>query len=152
MRKFLIGMLVMSQFGCATIIKGDKQSIGISSNPSGARVQYSGGIAITPSALNLETDQNYTLTLKKEGCEEASAVITKKPSGWLWGNIVLGGIIGLIVDFATGAAYKLSPENVHVVFQCHDLKPSAQETSNEAETQDESKKNKKNLRHFGYPD
>ena len=33
-------------------------------------------------------------------------------SGWYWGNIVFGGLIGmLIVDPATGAMYKL-PEGV----------------------------------------
>ena len=33
-------------------------------------------------------------------------------SGWVWGNILFGGIIGLIVDASTGAMYKLTPEQV----------------------------------------
>jgi hypothetical protein len=38
-------------------------------------------------------------------------------SGWVWGNIVFGGLIGLVVDASTGAMYKLTPEQVHAQFQ-----------------------------------
>ena len=30
----------------------------------------------------------------------------------MWGNIVFGGIIGLVVDAASGGLYELSPEQV----------------------------------------
>lgn len=33
-------------------------------------------------------------------------------SGWVWGNIVFGGIIGLAVDAISGGLYRLSPEQV----------------------------------------
>ena len=30
-------------------------------------------------------------------------------SGWVWGNLLFGGVIGLAVDAITGGLYKLSP-------------------------------------------
>ena len=38
--------------------------------------------------------------------------MTRKTNSWVWGNIVIGGLIGLVVDSATGAMYKLTPEQV----------------------------------------
>ena len=39
--------------------------------------------------------------------------LTRKTNGWVWGNIVFGGIIGLIIDASSGAMYKLTPEQVN---------------------------------------
>ena|SRR5712691_7888642 len=38
--------------------------------------------------------------------------LTRSVSGWVWGNIVFGGLIGLAVDAIDGAFYNLSPEQV----------------------------------------
>ncbi len=38
--------------------------------------------------------------------------LTKKTNGWVWGNIVFGGLIGLAIDASTGGMYKLTPEQV----------------------------------------
>ena len=38
--------------------------------------------------------------------------LTKSVSGWVWGNILAGGLIGLAVDAITGGLYNLSPEQV----------------------------------------
>ena len=40
------------------------------------------------------------------------ATITRSTSGWVWGNIVFGGLIGLAVDAISGGLYKLKPEQV----------------------------------------
>ncbi len=34
-------------------------------------------------------------------------------SGWVWGNIFFGGLIGLAVDAITGGLYNLSPEQIN---------------------------------------
>ena len=36
--------------------------------------------------------------------------------GWLFGNILIGGLIGIAIDFLTGSAYKLTPTTVDVDF------------------------------------
>ena len=38
--------------------------------------------------------------------------LTRGTSGWIWGNIVFGGIVGLAVDAISGSLYKLSPAQV----------------------------------------
>ena len=43
--------------------------------------------------------------------------------GWIWGNILLGGIVGLIVDPMTGAACKL-PDYASVL-ECDPIPPLA---------------------------
>lgn len=35
--------------------------------------------------------------------------LTKSVSGWVWGNIIFGGLIGLAVDAITGGLYNLNP-------------------------------------------
>jgi hypothetical protein len=35
-------------------------------------------------------------------------------SGWVWGNIAFGGLIGLGVDFISGGAYQLYPDNLRL--------------------------------------
>ena len=39
------------------------------------------------------------------GCN--SSTVQSSLDGWLWGNLVFGGLVGLVVDPATGAACKL---------------------------------------------
>ena len=40
------------------------------------------------------------------------ATLTRGVSGWVWGNIVIGGLIGLAVDAISGGLYKLTPEQM----------------------------------------
>jgi hypothetical protein len=47
-----------------------------------------------------------------DGYESEQISIRKSTSGWVWGNIVFGGLIGLAVDASTGGMYKLSPTQV----------------------------------------
>ncbi len=47
------------------------------------------------------------------GYQPFDMVIERKVSGWIAGNIIFGGIIGLAVDIATGGMYKLSPAQVN---------------------------------------
>jgi hypothetical protein len=38
--------------------------------------------------------------------------LIRKVDGWIAGNIVFGGLIGLAVDAITGGMYKLTPEQI----------------------------------------
>ncbi len=58
--------------------------------------------------------QTYTIVLSKEGFEDQVISVRSSMDGWYWGNILIGGLIGmLIVDPITGAMFKL-PESVAV--------------------------------------
>lgn len=52
-----------------------------------------------------------------DGYQPLEMGLTRSVSGWVWGNIVFGGIIGLAVDAITGGLYKLSPEQVSAQLQ-----------------------------------
>lgn len=111
----LLVCLAMTFSSCASIMHGGgSQTVGLASNPTGAAVTIEGQKYTTPARVDLKRNQNYTGIVEKEGYETASFTITKKISGWIWGNIVFGGIIGLVVDLAIGGAHNLAPENVTV--------------------------------------
>jgi len=96
--------------GCATIIHGSDQVLELQSVPSGATVRVSNGMVFTtPSSTKLKRNQDYILTFSKEGYQTQVIPVNSVLSGWVAGNIILGGIIGGGVDLATGAAYTLTP-------------------------------------------
>ena len=39
--------------------------------------------------------------------------LRRSTSGWVWGNLVFGGLPGLAVDAITGGLYKLEPTQVN---------------------------------------
>ncbi len=112
----VIVVLAAQLSACASIINGRTQSVGISSSPAGARalVNPVGTTVITPSQVELRRNTSYTILVEKDGYEPGSATVSSGPSAWLLGNILIGGLIGLAVDFITGGAWKLTPETVSV--------------------------------------
>lgn len=100
---------------CASVINGRTQDIGISSNPAGATIKVDGITkGMTPCNLLLKRNESHTVTIEKEGYHPASATLTKSCSGWVWGNVLIGGLVGLGVDAITGGMWTLEPENVQV--------------------------------------
>jgi len=100
--------------GCATLVSGDRQNIRFTSTPQGAQIAIDSvpsGVTPTMIPVGTENDHSYTLTL--DGYEPAFGVLTRDYNGYVLGNILLGGGIGLIVDLISGAAWELTPEFVH---------------------------------------
>ena len=55
------------------------------------------------------------VTLSLSGYEQAQ--ISIEPSGmngWIWGNLVFGGLIGILIDSVDGAATNLKPGEINV--------------------------------------
>ena len=116
----VVSFLVISAMiaGCATIMQGTTQEIGISSTPTGATVKINNQVkGKTPIILDLKRKNNHIVTIELPGYMPYEATFTKSVSGWVWGNIVFGGLIGLVVDFAAGGIYKLTPTEVKAVLQ-----------------------------------
>ncbi len=102
--------------GCATIMHGSSQEIGIQSRPSGAKVIIDNiEFGKTPVVAKLSRKDNHIVHITLEGYQDFDATITRSTSGWVWGNIVFGGLIGLAVDAISGGLYKLTPEQVESV-------------------------------------
>jgi len=98
---------------CATIIHGSKQSVSISSNPSKANVTIDGKeMGITPLTLKLARAEHHTVVINLAGYMPYETKLTRKVDGWIAGNIIFGGLIGLVIDAAGGGMYKLTPDQV----------------------------------------
>jgi PEGA domain len=105
--------LLMALTGCCSIIHGTRQDVGISSTPTGAMVKIdnvpSGN---TPLVAKLTRKDNHVVHVELAGYQPVDMTLTRGVSGWVWGNLVFGGLIGLAVDAIDGAFYNLSPEQV----------------------------------------
>ncbi|MDA9056417.1 PEGA domain-containing protein [Flavobacteriaceae bacterium] len=110
---FLLFTILITS-SCATIISGSRQTIKISSEPSSAKVYINEiEVGTTPLEKSLKRNQKYQLLIKLDGYQPYETLISKEFNAWYLGNILFGGIIGLILDPITGAMYKLTPEEIH---------------------------------------
>jgi hypothetical protein len=111
--------------GCATIVHGGPRQVSVASTPPGATVSiYDRNNALvetntTPFVAQLPTKygyfkgQRYRLVFELPAHAPAEVKLEPSLSGWYFGNIVFGGLIGmLIVDPLTGAMYNLTPEKI----------------------------------------
>ena len=108
---------------CASIVSKSNYPITINSNPSKANIAITDkqGVEIysgkTPATLKLRAGSGffgkaqYQVKFEKNGFDSKTVPVHFKLDGWYFGNILLGGVVGmLIVDPATGAMYKLDTE------------------------------------------
>ncbi len=108
----MLGIVVLLS-GCATIIHGSKQTVGIASNPTKATVTVDGQeFGQTPVNASLSRKDNHIVVINLEGYSPYETTLTRKVDGWIAGNIVIGGLIGLAVDAITGGMYKLTPDQI----------------------------------------
>jgi uncharacterized protein YceK len=99
--------------GCATVIHGTRQDVGISSTPTGASVTIDNlQSGTTPVFAKLRRKENHVVRISLPGYQPTDLTLTSSVSGWVWGNIAIGGLIGLAVDAISGGMYKLSPQEL----------------------------------------
>jgi predicted small secreted protein len=104
--------------GCATIATGKYQDIVVTSDPSGAEVTSSTGRrTITPGTLTLRRSEPCVLVARLEGHPELQRHLTRTTEGWVWGNILLGGVVGVVVDVASGSHKKIKENEVFFDFE-----------------------------------
>ena len=120
--KKISSLLVIAVFlsSCASIVSKSDWPVTINSNPEQAKITITNedGLKMytgtTPTTLTLKAGKayfdglDYTVVFEKEGYEKQTIIISSKLNGWYLGNILFGGLIGiLIVDPLTGAMWKL---------------------------------------------
>jgi len=102
--------------GCATIMQGTTQSVGISSTPTGATVTINNvEKGKTPVIVDLRRKDQHFVKIQMPGYMPYETTFTRSTSGWIWGNIVFGGLIGLAIDAMAGGLYKLTPTEINAV-------------------------------------
>lgn len=115
MKKLVIAgsgiFLIMMLNGCASIVHGTRQKETFLSKPSSATIRINSAYrGKTPITVNLDRAKEHTVNISLPGYKPANFKLTKKVSGWFFGNIFLGGIIGIAVDATNGAIYNLVPD------------------------------------------
>jgi hypothetical protein len=104
----------------------------VSSDPPGAAVTVVCGDVtndsklVTPAVVTVHRKPEHcTITLSKDGYDAKSVALSRTVSGWYFGNIIFGGVIGLIVDATNGAMYNRSPAGIDVT-----LRPGGENPTN----------------------
>jgi hypothetical protein len=108
-------LLAGTTAGCGAIFNGSSQTVSARSAPEGAQITVEpGGMKYTtPTEMSLERKNSYVLTFRKAGYSDASVTVRKKASaGIIILDVLFTGLIGVIVDAATGSWNSLSPEDV----------------------------------------
>lgn len=106
---FAFGALGLALSGCATIIDGSSQKIGITTGEvTGARCTLSNGAGqwsvITPGKVKVERSKHdMKVVCSKPGLADATATIPSDLNGWALVNFAILDLPGLGVDAATGA-------------------------------------------------
>ena len=106
MRK-LSALLFLPLTACATMMGGAGPAhVPIDSVPQGAIVSYDGAnVGVTPCTVVM-TARCSRVTLTREGFHEQVVEAGKSVNGAILGNLLFGGIVGLALDGAAGAAVR----------------------------------------------
>jgi hypothetical protein len=117
--------IVMPCLGCASATRGTTESISIASTPPGATADVSGldnpTACVTPCVVQVKRNADITVSINKPGYEPQVIPLTKEVAGsgaaGFAGNVLVGGLVGMGVDAATGAAMDHKPNPVTVTLQ-----------------------------------
>ncbi len=116
----LIASLILFAFisiyltSCATIATGTNQLVTLNCNVDGADIKLD-GILVGKTPFTGEIEKNgKVITVEAEGYKTHQIALSTTMEGMFWGNIIIGGTIGSITDFASGAAYKYAPASFQV--------------------------------------
>lgn len=111
--------------GCATIVHlGGSEELNVTSEPSGAKVVVDGmERGITPVAVDVERKKPHKILVSKDGYQESQLSVDSSLSWWIAGNIVFGGLVGLLVDVLSGGGYTIDPDKLAVTLQSSSIGP-----------------------------
>ncbi len=115
--------LTMTLPACATITRGTTQPFTIESSPPSARASTSNGFTCdsTPCTLRMPRKDGFSVNVSKEGYVPETRAVNSAMSGGgtmaLLGNVIFGGLVGIIVDVVNGSTNDLSPDPLVVTLQ-----------------------------------
>ena len=116
----LVG-LALACSACATVVGGTTQEVFIESEPTGAacKVDRMGAnVAVvnsTPGRVNVSrSKETMIVSCTRDGYEQSNEVLVSSFTGATVGNILLGGVVGIVVDAASGANNKY-PDRIMIV-------------------------------------
>ncbi|WP_435418674.1 hypothetical protein WAB17_03650 [Parerythrobacter aurantius] len=106
----LAAVAAFATSGCATVLNGTSTDYSTESRPEGADVKFTNGASCTtPCELEFKRKDDLRADITKEGFKPTYVLIQSKLGGSAFGNILLGGGVGAIVDGSNGASNRLYP-------------------------------------------
>jgi len=110
-------VVYFSATGCATIMNGDMVGVPVKTHPSEAKLFVHGREYTSPSTVEVPRGEgDFQLQLSKPGFKTGCVKLEESMDIWYAGNLIFGGLIGLILDPLTGDAYDVEPEEVEYWF------------------------------------
>lgn len=132
-----VAILVYSS-GCATIVTGggEDQSVRVASMPKGADVFVDDQlVGQTPISLRLTRKDDHMVRVQKAGYVPYERHVKSGFNPWMIGNVLFGGIIGIVVDAVSGTNPALSPTNISAKLkEAPSAAPSAAPSPSPSET------------------
>lgn len=118
--------------GCATVTRGTSQDFTVVTEPPGARAEGSNGLVCveTPCTFHrVDREVAFTMTISKPGYVTSTHQIEHQAMGGgsagFLGNILIGGVVGMIVDANSGATQDLFPNPLTVTLAPEGAAPAA---------------------------
>lgn len=134
-------LALLAVAACASVADGVSQNITVTTDPDGAKcdlVREGKSIGIvnpTPGTINVDKDaDDITITCERDAYLATDTTITSKFTGATFGNIILGGGIGILIDAASGANNRY-PERVDVIMTPAVFRSAAERDSHFAKLQ-----------------
>ena len=118
----LVVLAPMGLGGCASVTRGWSEQMQINSQPEGAEVRTSlNQQCVTPCTLTVQRKDEFSVSFAKPGYQPQTVQVTTRVAGGgaagFAGNILVGGVIGMGVDAASGATLEHFPNPVVAVLQ-----------------------------------
>jgi hypothetical protein len=101
----LILLSVLSLSGCATLLRGPRQTLTFQTVPTGAQVKVDGRSYVSPARVSLLRKDQHYVVIKKWGYRTLEFTLDPEWDGIsLVGNIIMpGGSAGIVIDRAVGS-------------------------------------------------
>jgi hypothetical protein len=129
--RFLLLLIPIVSVGCATLTTGGFQTIGVRTEPEGADCVFSRNgnpvarVNPTPGSILIGKDSGgISVLCRKDGFQDTTGTTGSEFQPMTLGNILLGGIVGVVIDASTGAMMKY-PDAVTFVLVPHEFGTAA---------------------------
>ena len=115
----VLGLMVIGT-GCATVVTrgGQDQKVTILSDTPGATLVVDGQATGTaPGTVELTRNREHTVQVVAPGYEPAQVTVRRRLNPWVFGNLLIGGPIGLVIDVISDSTHTLSPDTQKVTLR-----------------------------------
>jgi len=133
-------LLIALLSSCATIVSKSSYPVSFGSDPAGTTVSVTNREHVevfrgkTPCAVKLKAGskffakEQYTVKFSRKGYDDRIMPINFKLNAWYFGNLLIGGVIGmLVVDPATGAMWRIEKDDLYQIYDAADKTAEAKQ-------------------------